>query len=406
MSLLLALFLAACSESHRNPESARLTYSIDTLGSAVTVTSEGAAPRWSVDTLLKVGAEGGMASSAPDEFGEVVSAVPDDSGRLWVADAQNHEVKAFSRDGELVVSVGREGQGPGEFRSLQALAIVGDRLLVLDFGNGRVAEFTLSGEWLGARTTAGGISGLPSLLRFYAVSDSQAYQWSMKAHDGRSERTWVEHGPAGVTGEMTQLHLEPPEPTHLVCERSDGGTMSFRMPFGGQVFEYPTRDRRVYVTWSANYRIDLVSPNGDTIKVVQRRRNPVPVSDADWDSATAEIRQFHDEWPGAKCEPGHLDRPAFKAPIVSLLIDTEQRLWVETSQQDGTAWEIFEPDGRLVGSLPGFSYDERVAPTIRDSLLVWVDRNELGLQSVYLARIQPRTLPRINFEVQHGSGLE
>jgi hypothetical protein len=35
----------------------------------------------------------------------------------------------------------------------------GDRLLVLDFGNGRIAEMSEMGDWLGTRPAPGTVSG-------------------------------------------------------------------------------------------------------------------------------------------------------------------------------------------------------------------------------------------------------
>ena len=79
-------------------------------------------------------------------FYQAASPVVDDEGRIYVLDRGNHRVQVFDPDGELLVTFGAEGQGPGELARPVSLAIAGDRILVSDGQNGRVSEFTLDGE--------------------------------------------------------------------------------------------------------------------------------------------------------------------------------------------------------------------------------------------------------------------
>jgi sugar lactone lactonase YvrE len=41
--------------------------------------------------------------------------VPDKSGNLYVVDTGNHRIQKFGPDGEYLATIGRQGQGPGEF---------------------------------------------------------------------------------------------------------------------------------------------------------------------------------------------------------------------------------------------------------------------------------------------------
>jgi len=36
---------------------------------------------------------------------------------------------------------------------------------------------------------------------------------------------------------------------------------------------------------------------GDTERVIEREREPVPISNAEWEDATREFEEFKDEWP-------------------------------------------------------------------------------------------------------------
>src|SRR5690606_6694073 len=45
-----------------------------------------------------------------------------EDGRLWIADRINHRSVAFDAEGRELLSLGGEGQGPGELRGPEALA--------------------------------------------------------------------------------------------------------------------------------------------------------------------------------------------------------------------------------------------------------------------------------------------
>lgn len=336
--------------------------------------------------MVTVGSEGSLGEPAPDEFGRITAVSTDGSGALWVADDLGHDIRVFDTDGALVRRIGREGQGPGEFLSIYSLAWVGDVLLVLDLGNGRVVELSGSGEWLGTRPAPGSVGGRPATLRFYAVTDTTVFQWSLKPEDGRATPVWVEHRPDGVAGEWPQLALAPPAPTVMRCEAS-GSRTYFDVPFGGRLVQHPAGARMTYVAWTPEYRIALLNPDGDTVRIVERDRSRVGVSDAEWALASADHTEFMREWPEARCQPSELGRPATKPAMKNLLVDTSGRLWVEVYTDGGTEWEVFDSRGFLVGTMPGFAYLDRVAPSIRGNLLAWVEADSLGVERVRVARL-------------------
>lgn len=59
-------------------------------------------------------------------------------GRLYVADTHGHDIKVFGLDGRLLATLGRRGDGPGEFSYPTHLAFARGRLYVADTMNARV----------------------------------------------------------------------------------------------------------------------------------------------------------------------------------------------------------------------------------------------------------------------------
>ncbi len=81
-----------------------------------------------------------------DFFGVIGHAAFDDEGRVYLLDEQLNEVKIYSADGEFEEVIGREGEGPGEFRRPGGLFFLPDgRLAVLQSRPARVVLLDTDG---------------------------------------------------------------------------------------------------------------------------------------------------------------------------------------------------------------------------------------------------------------------
>lgn len=93
---------------------------------------------------------------------EDAARLPD--GRIAYVSGQDLQVRISGITGrEVPASIGREGEGPGEFKSLKWIEQCGeDRIYAWDFRQDRISTFDLTGEFLSQFTIAG-----PSLTRIY-----------------------------------------------------------------------------------------------------------------------------------------------------------------------------------------------------------------------------------------------
>src|SRR5215208_541489 len=73
--------------------------------------------RWVVDSVPVVDIRGSNAAGALN-FGTATAATRLPNGTLAIADGSTLTVRFFSPTGQPTRSVGRSGQGPGEFRSM------------------------------------------------------------------------------------------------------------------------------------------------------------------------------------------------------------------------------------------------------------------------------------------------
>jgi hypothetical protein len=89
----------------------------------------------------------------------------DRRGRLYVQQAQDPGFRVFGSRGEFLQTIGRRGDGPGEFRSMNAVGWQGDALYVIDNTLSRVTLFSQDGEVLDdfpLKLRGGGRAGFPT----------------------------------------------------------------------------------------------------------------------------------------------------------------------------------------------------------------------------------------------------
>lgn len=80
-------------------------------------------------------------------FGVVSGITTDSAGNIYLLDAQLNEVMVFSPDGEYLRSIGREGEGPGEFRRPADIFLTTDgNIAVVQRMPGKIILLTPDGE--------------------------------------------------------------------------------------------------------------------------------------------------------------------------------------------------------------------------------------------------------------------
>ena len=120
-------------------------------------------------------------------------------GNLAVLNSGASELRFYSPDGEHVKTVGREGEGPGEFRTPEWLAVVVDTLMVYDpfQGNGRLSLFEMTGEFI--RSERVEVEGDPFPSPEFTLPDGGyleqrtegSISWEQEGHVVSEHRTWA-----------------------------------------------------------------------------------------------------------------------------------------------------------------------------------------------------------------------
>jgi len=381
--LLVGLVTAAsgCADGGSDPVT-DLQVKIDTLGGTVSVHIAGSPPEWGLEPVLRIGTEAG----GPEEFGRIRSLTADADGNIYVADNLAHTIRVFAADGRHMRSMGGRGQGPGEFADLYSLAWLGDGLAAMDPGNARISIFSREGEVLEAIRHFP-MTGPASLIRLHPLHVDGFYAPVINA--AGQGLPWVRITPSGAQDTIPS----PPRPSEArsavaVCPRPDGAITFISLPEGPElVYGFPPPGGMVAASWTEEYRIVFLSPEGDTLRTSVRERPRAVYPDSLWDEGMRPYRELQESFPGIRCDPPVPGRPRHRAVLRHLLFDDAGRLWVEVAAESGFVWEVFDAEARLLGAAEAPPRVSGIPPYVRGGHLYQVEADDLGVQYVGVYRI-------------------
>jgi DNA-binding beta-propeller fold protein YncE len=148
--------------------------------------------------ILRYSADGALASSfgaegrEPGSFSYPTGLAVAPDGTIYVSEFGGNEssgsdrIQVFTPEGKPLRHWGRYGEGPGEFKRPQGIALAGDRLYVADAANHRVQVFRTDGafvrEWGGVKYPYGvSVDGGGNVL----VAEYGSHRISKFSADGR-----------------------------------------------------------------------------------------------------------------------------------------------------------------------------------------------------------------------------
>lgn len=139
--LTMPVILAAC-EADADPSADRPDVVTETIGDTTIVRTLSGSVWGAEATLVPEVSIGEL--DGPEEylFGWIFSIAVDDDRNVYVFDYQAQHVGVFDAEGNHVETLGREGEGPGEFNRAEGIAMLPDgRLVVRNPGNSRIEVF-------------------------------------------------------------------------------------------------------------------------------------------------------------------------------------------------------------------------------------------------------------------------
>lgn len=290
----------------------------------------------------------------------------DSRGQVYLGDWGSPSVTVLSPEGQVVRSIGRKGEGPGEFANVSGVQVLpGDSLQVFDLQMDRLTVFNPGGEGVaytvnlrGEGASAHHLERIPGTDRLVGVyRRSYSPSDDPRADDDRMDVVRV--FTVGLRTVRDSLLLYP-SPTPLLV-RQGGGVAVSHNPFGRQAIVRVGPDGRVYHAWTDTLGVRVTGADGRPAGGFALRAQAPAVTPADVDRVIAGMGPQ-----GTRFRPALQEVVPPRWPALSgMVVDDQGRAWLAVAGPEGrpAEWLVYHPDGRFAASavLPAGSSVMRVA---------------------------------------------
>lgn len=285
----------------------------------------------------------------------------DSEGRIFLSDQRALQIHVFDPDGDYILSIGRDGSGPGEFQSLLRIYIdENDQLFAFD---GRQARNTIfvennnSWEIDNIFSIEGQSYGIES-----ADSDGNVILRQSPPQQPEPGAYWYEHELATgnlSTGLAEQNVLTIKEMGNLVL---DSGFMQM-IPFGWTTVLNTDPDGNIYLVWNEQFELAKYNTQLELIDSLSVEIPNQPLSREERNEA---IDQLGENFRSLGRE--HI--PDTKPVISNMFIDGNRNIWLQT--YDSPEYLVLDREGTPLRS---FDLEDEFR-------LVHVDKNRLYASKV------------------------
>lgn len=386
---------------------------------------ENASPRWEEGDAWSVEPEPSLEMGGdPDQPEAQLYGVGDvvvlGDGRVVVVNEGLVSVLLFDSAGSFLAPVGRQGEGPGEYRRVDAAyRCPGDTVALNAFS--QVSFFGSNARFLRSERL-NPTAGDGSSLRVQGVaSDCErfllrgGYSVPELGAVGRVSYTlfW------GTLDNLSRDSLAASPGWEAEVDLVDDWPQPLPLPWGARAAWAVGRDGeedRVYLTMADRPEVQVFDGGGRLVRILRWPAEAAPVTAADRALYAEKRDRWLEKYPQVEeAIPelgGYATVPSEKPVLLGLLVDDEGNLWArgypdaaagrpdlyDYSDPDapfrenpppGAAperWQVFDPDGRLLGTVEVPA--DLAVRTVHRNRLVGVWRDSLDVESVRFYRLR------------------
>jgi hypothetical protein len=296
----------------------------------------------------------GVFAGEPGTLAELIdpsALAVDAAGRIYVADRKPVVIKVFDTSGRFLHAIGREGEGPGEFRA-PFIAVHGASLVVHDPQVSRTSVFDTAGTF---------VRSWPSSCCYWdevAVDSSGlAYVPTARADTVRGSFR-VRYALDGTPRDTMRLP-EGPEPATWTFSGSSSGVRTMQMmmpvPLSATTARAYHPDGGMVYGFAQGYELVRTRTGSDSALVFGRAWTPEPLPDSVRQAAVAEqVERLGKDFSASAVNDAisQAEVPKIAPPYSEVSVDGSGNTWVRVGADDGrlpVRFDVFDSGGAWLG---------------------------------------------------------
>ncbi len=286
-------------------------------------------------------------------FGRPIDVVVDRSGQIYVVDNQASGVTVFDAEGTFVRSLGRQGQGPGEFQSPVAVVAAEDIVVIGDTANSRLSHWDMEGNHIAdhplqrldnMRPTDGTLRG-ELVAQTTRAETPELLDWTVSVYSLEGERL-------RTLGETSYANI-------ATIQRGSRSSFFSVMPA-----LYPvaaaSRDGAVYWSMRDEYQVLALDADGSARWALRVAATPTGLPEEQRDEIMEVVRRRYED-----AVESEINWPERQPALATLLVDGHGHLYVfpyaymPAEQEDARVpVDVYASDGErlFAGLMPSLSW--------------------------------------------------
>jgi hypothetical protein len=312
----------------------------------------------------------------------------DTEGNIYVLDSGNHRLQVFDKSGKYLRTIGKRGQGPGEFNSPTSLQLDDEtgNIFVKDNMLRKIIIFEKQGKYIDKD-----ILLVEFLIDFCLDSDGCIWgKFTLPGIDTRSIKKIT------LTGKVEKTLVEIPYYVNRILLSSSkvgntkyGEGIFFNHGYEDDLFLSQVDNHTFIYGHSKKYELVAVDKTGNVIFMIRKDESPVKITKSERDRITDGIKRDI-------MMKGHLvpdisiKFPDYKPHFYSIITDDKSRIYVRknpVSRESGTnhEYDVFNKEGLYLNriNLDHYPY------LIKDGYIYTrMTNEETGLEQIKRYRIK------------------
>ena len=388
------------------------------------------------DRHLELGFEelytvGSVSGEDWEQFGNVRTVGFDGAGQLYIFDNVADRITVVSPNGEFVRAFGRPGDGPGEFRSPDGLAVMRDgRVVIADIGHRVYHLFDANGESERrvrmasepGELTATELLSDPGGQAVFSAVGSQALAVLFGGpvrtipHTTRPVERIVLTAAVATKDTVAEGWLPDGDPSSFPVGNQRTLGLPSSKTFGPLMLAGVLPDGSVAFSDSSAYTVKIARPGEGVWRILKRPFQPIPVTNRVIEAEKQ--RRLRDASGGGSVLSGVRESPQGSRAralerieqleffeevsiIRNLKTGWDGEIWVQRHGEDPAdrygPVDVLAMDGRYLGTFPAGTI--RLQTAVRpvglaafgpDGLAAFIERDELDVKTVVVGRLQWR----------------
>jgi hypothetical protein len=253
----------------------------------------------------------------------------DDDGNIYVLDGKAATIKVFDKNGKYIKSIGRRGEGPGEFQSPGGMRIISGKEIIVS-SIGRLSFFTLRGDFLRQITqmlwdpnpTADSKGNIIAIT----MSPGEKFVEEIKKFNPNLEPMFT----------ITRIEREPPLPQKK------------RNVFQTSIFYAVLKDDSIVWGLNNQYQLMIVDKDGKLSRKIFKDYDPIKITEDHKQKFFEERRVLSTE------EKERYEFPENYPAFYYISTDDEGRIFVWTYERDrdySRYYDVFDLEGRYIAKI-------------------------------------------------------